>query len=289
MTISTFKKAALAGALGTGAVAGTKLVIDHYRRTTSRQPSIYVPPYRIEPLYGVAGNRRVMERLREELENEWGPFGPADMKEMYGMAGNAGDKVHVISLDGEPAGILQTGLADVHGDYERLVDLYPSFNHITGNGTWRTARRMRGDTALLLQVTAFGERGRGVGSLLRNSVLWNMPDTVRYALTTTPVDDNFDPSHLSTPVGELYQQLVVQGEQPFSYPPAVRFHLNGGAEPAGYAHGYKEPGAGRPNAGKGRQHNCSIVFMRYTRNGADWRNVERPDTMSIGSQPLSRR
>ena len=212
-------------------------------------------------LYDMLGQDGKMQQIQRELEDEWGPYGPADMREMHMMAENAGHMIYVIQFASDdgimiPSGILQTGRAPIGGDYRRLIEVYPTFNHIVSNGTWEESNNMRGDTALLLQITAFGERSQGVGSLLRDGVFRMMPDDVLYALTTTPV-----------PKGLTLEGL---NEMPHhSYPPAVRFHYNGGGEISGHKADYKVP-QGRPNGDKGRQHYTDVKFLKYTRRQEGW-------------------
>jgi hypothetical protein len=119
---------------------------------------------------------------------------------------------------------------------------------------------MQGDTAMLLQITAFGARSRGVGGRLRDTALYMLPASVKYALTTTPVPPDYD---------------IEAGPES---QPATKFHYRGGARPAGYAAGFKLPAEERSHAPAGRQSNTDVVFMRYSRgeDGA-WEGVKRPD------------
>ena len=217
--------------------------------------------YRIETLAESVASDNELERLQIALEDEWGSFAPADMREMRQMVGTAGHMMYVIRFSengnrGEVSGILQTALADVHGDPQRLLDIYPTFNHITSNGTWDEAKRMEGDTALLLQITAFGGKPR-TGSLLRDGALPMLPRSVSYALTTSPFDGVYNSKILETPV----ERSTIQ--QHFTR--VMMFHYLAGAVPAGYMEKYKVPDPSRPNIGKGRQHNPNVVFMRYAR------------------------
>ena len=217
--------------------------------------------YRIETLAESVASDRELERLQIALEDEWGPFAPADMREMRQMVGTAGHMMYVIRFSengnlGEVSGILQTGLTDAHGDPQRLLDIYPTFNHITSNGTWDEAKRMEGDTALLLQITTFGGKP-GVGSLLRTGALRMLPKSVAYALTTSPYDGVYNPKILETPVDR-----AVRREH---FTDVMRFHYLAGAVPAGYKEGYKISDLSRPNIDKGRQRSQDVVFMKYTR------------------------
>ena len=118
---------------------------------------------------------------------------------------------------------------------------------------------MHGDTALLLQITAFGSRSRGVGSRLRDAALYMLPSGVKFALTTTPVPADFGTE-----------------SDPESFA-ATRFHFRGGARRAGYTAGYKAVPAGREGAADGRQANVDVTFMRYERlQDGSWAGVARP-------------
>ncbi len=221
-------------------------------------------PYRISTLDDLREDEAALELIQRELLAEWGPFAPRDMEDMRRLARNAGRMVFVIRFYedgrlGPPSGVLQTALAGAGGDPVLLKAIYPSFDAISAGGTWEASPSMRGDTALLLQITAFGERSRGVGSRLRDAALYMLPETVKYALTTTPVPEGF--SLESDPESS----------------PATRFHYRGGARPAGYAPGFKVASAGRADSPAGRQSNQHVVFMRYRRlEDGDWDGVKRP-------------
>jgi len=222
-------------------------------------------PFRVSTLEDLKGDDDALALVQRELLAEWGPFGPRDMDEMRLMVRNAGRLVYVIRFyeDGElgpPSGVLQTALAPVGGEPERLLALYPNFEALTAGGTWAASPAMRGDTAILLQITAFGDRSRGVGGRLRDTALYMLPDGVRFALTTTPVPPGFD-----------------LGSDPESQP-ATRFHYRGGARPAGGAPGFKTPSPERRDVPPGRQANEDVVFMRYRRlDSGEWEGVPRPD------------
>jgi len=222
-------------------------------------------PFRVSTLDDLRGDDAALALVQRELLAEWGPFGVRDMDEMRLMLRNAGRMVYVIRFyeDGElgpPSGVLQTALAPVSGDPERLLALYPSFDALTAGGTWAASPSMRGDTAILLQITAFGDRSRGVGGRLRDTALYMLPPSIRFALTTTPVPAGFGP-----------------GSDPESQP-ATRFHYRGGARPAGYAPGFKAPPPERQDAPPGRQANQDVVFMRYRRlDSGEWEGVQRPE------------
>jgi hypothetical protein len=251
-------------AAGSAATAGALAVAQAGRLRHDR----VLGEYEVCRLNDLRSDPDALELIQRELQSEWGPFAPADMEEMELLVKKAGHLTFVIRFrleDGslsEPAGVLQTALADVGGDPSRLGETFGSFLDITSNGVWTEAPRMKGDTALLLQITAFGERSRGVGSRLRDAALYMLPRGVRFALTMTPVDDGFR-----------------MGVDPEDYPPAVKFHYHGGARLAGYAADFKRPPEGLEGH-EGRQKNGNVAFLRYTRlPSGDWDGVERPDAV----------
>jgi hypothetical protein len=275
------KLAAFVGA-GSAAVAmGTVYVMRHYGRFYADVLD-EEQPYRISTLEDLRDDPEALEAIQRELLAEWGPFAPRDLDDMRRMAQNASRFIFVIQFyeDGQPgpvSGVLQTGLADAGGDPERLLAAYPTFDAITGAGSWETAASMRGDTAMLLQITAFGDRSKGVGSRLRDAALYMLPPTVKYALTTTPVPEGF----------------TLESDPESS--PATRFHYRGGARPAGYARAFKLPAAERAGWPAGRQANHDVVFMRYSRlDIGDWNGVARPDlrlrhhTLDLPQVPMPR-
>jgi hypothetical protein len=230
-------------------------------------------PYRVSTLEDLRDDGEALAIVQRELLAEWGKFGPRDVDEMRLMLKNAGRLIFVVRFFegdelGPPSGVLQTGLAEAAGDPERLLDVYPSFNEITGNGTWDRTPAMHGDTALLLQITAFGDRSQGVGGLLRDTALHMLPSSVKFALTTTPVPQGFD--------------LSSDAESS----PATRFHFRGGARPAGFAPGFKLSSPSRAAVPAGRQSNADVVFMRYTRDSEGaWQGVKRPE-MRLRHHPI---
>ncbi len=255
---------ALLGASTAAVAAGTVYVVRHPGRPYADVLSDELP-YRVSTLDDLRDDEESLELIQRELLAEWGAFGPQDMAEMQALVRNAGRLVYVIRFyeDGElgpPSGVLQTGLCDAGGDPAQLQLAYPSFDAISAEGSWQASASMRGDTAMLLQITAFGARSRGVGGRLRDTALYMLPPGVKYALTTTPV-----------PAG------VGIDSDPESNP-AMKFHFRGGARPAGYARGFKQPAAERASGPPGRQANTDIVFMRYARLASgDWDGVKRPD------------
>lgn len=258
------KMTALVGA-GTAAVAAGTVIAMRYQGRPYADVLADEQPYRVSTLDDLRDDEEALALIQRELLAEWGPFGPADMDEMKAMLRNAGRLVFVIRFyeDGElgpPSGVLQTGLVRAGGEPDRLRSAFASFDDITAHGTWEAAPRMHGDTAVLLQITAFGDRSKGIGGRLRDTALYMLPAHVKYALTTTPVPSGFD--------------LTADPESQ----PATKFHFRGGARPAGYAPGFKVASEGRPGSPAGRQANTDVVFMRYSRNeDGMWEGVKRPD------------
>ncbi len=258
-TVTVFAAAGSAAAVG---------AVVAWRYTHHARPAALIehePGLEVRTLDGLADDEQALETLQRELLAEWGAFGPRNMAEMRRMAANAGRLVYVIGHEEddrfEPAGVLQTALADVGGDPERLRELYPSFAALTSNGTWSASRDMAGDTAVLLQITVFGERSRGIGSRFRDQVLDSLPSEVRFALTTTPVDGD----------------AVLHAEAEDGLPPAARFHYRGGARPRGFVPGFKTPNSRRAaSLGTGRHPETDVVFMRYERLRGEWSRPGAP-------------
>ncbi len=255
-------------AAGSAAAMGTYAVLRYSAHHRIPRPHEQDDRFELQRLSDLRRDKPALELIQRELLAEWGPFAPADMGEMRRLIRNTGRLTYVIrfyedGVLGPPAGVLQTARADVGGDPEKLVQLYPSFRAITRDFTRGGARRMKGDTALLLQITAFGARSRGVGSRLRDAALYALPASVRFALTTTPVED----------------ANLIHAEDAGTYAAAMKFHARGGARPAGAAKGFKTPDPVRLAHGQGRQLNPDVVFMRYVRlESGDWEGVSRPPT-----------
>jgi hypothetical protein len=193
------------------------------------------------------------------------------------MAAEAGQTIFVVverTEEGSKArGIVQTMLADVHGDAALLEEAFPSFQTLTARDSWKRSSRHGGDTAILLQITTLGptERGGGLGSLLRNAVLNMLPKQVEYALTTTPVDGA--------------KTETIKAEDPSTYTPAMRFHARGGANPAHILPGYKTPSPDAAATAHGRD----IVVMRYARDDAGAWPAKRPPMRVRSLGPLQER
>jgi hypothetical protein len=233
---------------------------------------------RVERLSDLRHDRNVIEAIDAGLRAEWGPFAFLGFESAAEMAAEAGDTIFVVverDAEGPHArGIVQTILADVHGNPGLLEAAYPSFRALTAHESWRASRHRGGDTAVLLQITTLSpatERGGGIGSLLRNAVLNMLPKSVKYALTTTPVDGATADS--------------VDFEDTSTYTPAMRFHARGGANPSHLLIGYKVPEDPQTETSHGRD----VVMMRYERDEAgDW-PAKRPPMRVRSLGPLEER
>ena len=218
----------------------------------------------VQRLSDLRHDTKMLDAIQEGLEKEWGSFAFLGFEDVYEMAAAAGGTIFVVveRVEGEriARGIVQTILTDVHGDAALLEQAYPSFQSLTARENWKRSRSHGGDTAVLLQITTLGptERGGGLGSLLRNAVLNMLPKQVEYALTTTPVDGAKTGS--------------IDGEDPSTYTPAMRFHARGGANPARILPGFKTPARDAIVTAHGRD----IVVMRYARDDTGNWPAKRP-------------
>lgn len=218
----------------------------------------------IQRLYDIAYDRGKLRYIQERLHKEWGPFGPRDMEGMAMMARNAGKTTYIISkYDGKnvgtPEGALQTIVADVGGDPDRLVEQFPTWNDLTSYGTWENARNMKGDTVVLLQITRLGD-DNGVGAILRNGALNMLLPGIEYGITTTPTDGQDDLTKINF-------------DDQKSYAGAMTFHMRGGAKPTGLKENYKIPPEDRDEE---NGHSTHIAFMRYSRINRIWEDVKKP-------------
>jgi len=222
---------------------------------------------RVEHLSSLRGDKDALRSIESSLRQEWGDFALLGFERIEEMASEAGKTVFVVverGSEGEtPRAIVQTLLADVHGDAGELARLYPTFADLTSRESWARSREKGGDTAVLLQITTLGpaERGAGTGSLLRSAVLNMLDRGVAHALTTTPVD------------GKAASEVDLADAS--TYTPAMRFHARGGAEPALLLPGYKTP------ARTGGPHGRDVVVMRYSRDQAG--HWPQPPTMKLHS------
>jgi hypothetical protein len=232
---------------------------------------------RVERLSDLRREKEMLEAIQSGLEKEWGSFAFLGFKDVDEMAREAGGTIFVVVERDETGararGIVQTTLADVHGDPELLEEAYPSFQSLTSPEAWKNARHHGGDTAVLLQITTLGptERGGGIGSLLRNAVLNMLPRHVEFALTTTPID------------GTRTESIDV--EDASTYTPAMRFHARGGANPARILGGYKSPS---PDA-VATEHGQDVVVMRYARDEDGAWPAKRPPMRVRSLGPIQER
>jgi hypothetical protein len=232
---------------------------------------------RVEKLSDLRYEPAVLDAIESGLRDEWGEFaflGFADVREMLDRAGETTFVVVQRDATGVSArGIVQTILADVHGDAALLHETYPDFASLTSPKSWKRSRSRGGDTAVLLQITTLvqSKRGGGVGSLLRNAVLNMLEGRIAYALTTTPVD------------GATLADVNV--EDPKTYTAAMRFHARGGAAPARTLSGYKLP-SGDPATNK---HGSDVVMMRYARDESGQWPAPRPEMRLRSMGPMQLR
>jgi hypothetical protein len=229
---------------------------------------------RIEKLSDLRYDAEALETIAGGLEDEWGEFAYPGCNDLREMLDKAGDTTFVVVERDESGakalGIVQTILADVHGDAGVLQETYPDFAALTSPESWKRSRQHGGDTVLLLQITTLGksDRGGGTGSLLRNAALNMLDARVSYALTTTPVD------------GALLGDVDV--ERPKTYTAAMRFHARGGASPARTLPGYKQP------RGEPTKHGADIVVMRYARDESGEWPAPRPEMRLRSMGPMQR-
>jgi hypothetical protein len=213
-------------------------------------------PMRVERMADLRDDKDLLATIDQGLRDEWSSFAFLGFESIDEMAARAGRTIFVVVEQDEEGrkarGIVQTILTDVHGDVELLADAYPSFNALTSAESWKSSRSHGGDTAVLLQITTLGqsERGGGLGSLLRNTVLNMLDKSVKFALTATPVDDAATDS--------------LDLEDAATFTAAMRFHARGGALPAAILPGYKTPDSPDPASSHGRD----VIVMRYERDAA---------------------
>jgi hypothetical protein len=219
---------------------------------------------RVERLRDLTQDAGAMAVIDQGLQREWGPFAFVGFESLAELARRAGRNVFIVSRvkDGTrtPRGCLQLTFADVGGDPAVFAQRFPTFDDLTGREAWSSPEARNGDTAVLLQLTVFGqdERGSGLGSLLRNALLHLLPATVQHAITMTPVDPK--PGARSLDIADQA-----------TWTPAMRFHARGGALPVAVLPGYKAA----PEDGGG--HGQDIVVMRYSRDADGSWPAERPE------------
>lgn len=229
---------------------------------------------RIERLSNLRYEKQMLEAIASGLEDEWGEFAYLGFKDIRDMLAKAGDTIFVVverdETGAKALGIVQTILADVHGDAELLEETYPDFATLTSPKSWKRSRAHGGDTVVLLQITTLvkTKRSGGIGSLLRNAALNMLDARVSYALTTTPVD------------GALLEDVDV--ELPKTYTAAMRFHARGGASPARTLPGYKKP------QGEATKHGEDVVMMRYARDESGEWPAPRPEMRLRSMGPMQR-
>jgi hypothetical protein len=232
---------------------------------------------RVEKISDLRYEKDVLAAIEQGLREEWGEFAFLGFDDLEEMIHRAGDTIFVV-VERSPAGvsargIVQTILADVHGDAELLQQTFPDFASLTSPESWKRSRSKGGDTAVLLQITTLvqSKRGGGVGTLLRNAVLNMLDGRIAYALTTTPVD------------GSTLAEIDVEDAK--TYTAAMRFHARGGAAPARTLPAYKLP-SDDPAANK---HGTDIVMMRYARDESGEWPAPRPEMRLRSMGPMQLR
>jgi hypothetical protein len=270
------RRAVLFAASAAAAVAASAWELEH-RKVRRADLTDQASDTRVERLSDLRHEPAVLDAIERGLRDEWGEFAFLGFEDVREMLSRAGDTIFVVverDATGVTArGIVQTILADVHGDAALLQYTHPDFADLISPESWHHSRAKGGDTAVLLQITTLvqSKRGGGIGSLLRNAVLNMLDGRVAYALTTTPVD------------GASLSEVDV--ENPKTYTAAMRFHARGGASPARTLPGYKLPSAG-PEASK---HGSDIVVMRYARDEAGLWPAPRPEMRLRSMGPMQLR
>jgi hypothetical protein len=263
-------------AASAAAVAASAWELEH-RRVRRADLTDQETDLRVEKLSDLRYESDLLDAIERGLSDEWGEFAFAGFKDVREMLARAGDTIFVVVERGPEGvsarGIVQTILADVHGDAALLQETHRDFASLTSPDSWKRSRKDGGDTAVLLQITTLvqSKRGGGVGSLLRNAVLNMLEGRIAYALTTTPVD------------GAALADIDI--DDPKTYTAAMRFHARGGASPARTLPGYKLP-AGDP---QGNKHGSDIVVMRYARGESGEWPTPRPGMRLRSMGPLQLR
>jgi len=235
-------------------------------------------PVRVERLSELKHDAESLALIEAGLKKEWGHFGLLGFDSIQDMLAQAGNSVFIALLqDGNkflPKAALQTTTVDIGGDPQTLRLAYRNFDELTSAEAMHAASKRHGDTALLLQITVFDQenRGIGIGSLLRDAGLNLLDESVKYALTMTPVD---------VAPGKPALDLADAA----TYTPAMRFHGKGGAVPTIGLPGYKLP----PEGESAGAHGHDIVVMRYARNDDNTWPVEAPQMRIHRVGPLQAR
>jgi hypothetical protein len=235
-------------------------------------------PVRVERLSELKHDAEALALIEAGLKKEWGHFGLLGFESIHDMLAQAGGSIFIALLqEGDkflPKAALQTTVGDFGGDPEALRHAFRSFDELTSAGAMHGALRKGGDTALLLQITVFDQenRGIGIGSLLRDAGLNLLDESVKYALTMTPVD--VAPGKPALDISDTA-----------TYTPAMRFHGKGGALPTIGLPAYKTPPEGESSGGHGHD----IVVMRYSRDDDGAWPVEAPQMRIHRVGPLQAR
>ncbi len=233
---------------------------------------------RIQRLWDLRAEKENLESIGEGLFAEWGASAFLGFHDIGEMAAKAGQGIFIAqrSLDDgdKQTAVLQTIRAEIGGDAEKLLEEFPTFAELISLDTWHNSTHKGGDTVILLQITTLGrqERGGGLGSLLRNAALHLQPEEVKFALTTTPVDNS--------------PGSVLKLNDPGTYTPAMRFHIRGGAAPTIVLPAYK---ALLDADGNPLKHASDVIVMRYARlEDGTWK-APRPEMSLRRAGPFQQR
>lgn len=267
---------AAAASAASAALAAAAYEIEH--RSVS-QADLADSRIRIQRLWDLRADRETLDLIGRGLTEEWGSSAFLGFQSLDEMASRAGQDIFVARrvLDsGElQVAVLQTTRVEAGGDPARLLEAFPDFAALTSYRSWSSSEHRSGDTVVLLQITTLGrqERGGGLGSQLRNAALHLQPGSVRYALTTTPVDSE--------------EGVALDLDDPSTFTAAMRFHVRGGAAPATVMPGYKAQA--RQEGAMPARHASDVVVMRYVRDSEGSWPAAKPAMRIRRAGPLQQR
>jgi hypothetical protein len=241
-------------ALGVAVLAASAGGCRLIKRRRTRSASFADKTVRVARLSDLQLDPETLGAIQSSLREEWGSFALLGFDNIEQMAADCGGTVFVAYLEGAggitPLAVLQTTSLDIAGDPSRLAGLFPTFADLTTAEALRRGASVGGDTVVLLQITVIDKdmRRGGLGSQLRNEALEMLNGSIKYALTTTPIDVNAE-------------EAVLALQDPETFTGAMRFHARGGAEPTIRLPGYKQALDEETS-----QHSNDVVVMRYSRN-----------------------
>jgi hypothetical protein len=233
---------------------------------------------RIQRLWDIQPEKEDIAKIGDGLLAEWGSFAFLGFDSIAEMAAKAGQSIFVAQrrLDERDTQtcVLQTIRIQANGDPALLLEQHSTFADLTSNKSWNESIYRGGDTVVFLQITTLGrqERSAGLGTLLRNAALHMQGSEVKFALTTTPVDQD--------------SGAVLNLEDPNTYTPAMRFHVRGGAKPTLLLPAYKAFEQADEDDPK---HASDVVVMRYARGDDGIWPTARPTMRLRRAGPLQQR